>query len=201
MPTSGRDRQLSQWLCVPVFVREAVRSLVGVDISLEHIADALEARLSPEDPNPRGLSVAVDPTERGVSIAAAERLLSPFLLKISRNLRFRHVPFNTIVFRLYDVVLSEVLDKGGVPGVGYNYALLGGQPGTLRHVSRIVGFDGERTVTLLDSTQADQQERSVSWQALEAAVLDVASGYWVIGTQEAMQLTHTLGWSEGTSGR
>jgi hypothetical protein len=168
--------------CVAAFVFESLRQLGYAVLDRAALARQLGIRVGPDKANPWNLLVDPDPNLQGLLVSDAKRLLPNILKQYDQNLRFRHIPFRTVMFELYAEVLDQALNQGCVAGVGFNKAVLLAESGTVRHVTRIRPVDDREKVLLLDDTCGVPARRTfVEWGILEKAVHSVNDGFWIIG--------------------
>lgn len=192
----SQDQAEGPWppcCCVAAFVAKALECLGDSKIDRSLIARQLGLKVGPTDENPWGLEVIHDPDFRGLTVTEAEQSIGAVLAAHSHGLAFRHIPFNTVTFELYQNVLEEATAKGCIVGVGFDYGRLTGKPGLRRHIARIIAGPDERSVVLLDDSAGSSPERyAVDWQALERAVYDIYDGFWIVGPGTGLSFDLTL---------
>lgn len=191
-------QSLKKWppdCCVAAFVATALKLLGYPKIDYMRFAHELGIRVGPDCNNPWGLPVASNQELRGVSPFAAERILPILLAGFGNNLFFRHIRFSYVTLGLFNELLNEALNKGGIVGIGFNYARLKGCTGQIRHVVRIKTMNDPNKAVLIDDT-AGVPPHSIEarWDDIELDVYSVNDGFWIIGPLESMRLEYASPW-------
>lgn len=178
--------------CVPAFVHAALLAEGVVPPEPRYLAHAIGVQVGSTDPNPFGLQVTADADERGVKPAHAVGTISRILADCAPFLAFRHVPFTTITFQLFEDVLAEALARRCTVGAGVDPSLLP-LPSIphQRHVVHVIHYSDHRADFVDDSAGAGPPIR-VDWLTLERAVHAVCDGFWILGRQERLNLQHCL---------
>lgn len=175
--------------CVPAFVQGALQALGGPLLELDQLGRTLGMKARPGSPNPWALPVAANDASAGTSLRDAARFLPALLSRQLPGVEFRHIPFNTIPFQLYDDVFREALRANAIVGLGYDFELLfaTGHAVQRRHLSRIVATaPGVRAhFALLDPGLPKGWPTEYRWDDAEAAVRSIDDGFWVIGSASA----------------
>lgn len=183
--------------CVAAFVVAALAQLGYSGTDRVGLARRLGTRVGPDKPNPWGLTVESDPKLVGVQVADAKRLVPPVLKEFNDDLCFRHVPFSKITLGLFAELLNQILSRGAIAGIGFNYAPFVGRSDTLRHVVRIIPTsDAEKVMLLDDTVGSPPREFLATWAELIPQVHAVSDGFWIIGRRGSMRLDYAPAWDE-----
>lgn len=174
--------------CVAAFVVAAIHSILDLSLDRALVARAIGTRVGPEDRNPFGLQVTLDPELLGVTRPAAEGRLPSLLKEFDSRLTFQHTPFNTVTLGLFDEVLRSLTSKAVVVGVGLRWDCLIGQAHQSRHVCRAQPAEGPEEVILLDdSSGIPPHPYRFRWETVEHAVRHLGDGFWLIGWEEVLK--------------
>lgn len=183
--------------CVPAFVKAALRQL-GVDCpGDEAFARFLGVRVAPGQENPFGLTFATETHPAGISAGDAERQINRLCRSLQVPIYFRHVPFRSIAFGLWEDVLQTARRSSAVVGVGVDYHQLEKiEPDrSALHVLRIVECRRNTVKLYDDSGESVPTCFEISHDRLERAVIAASDGYWILGSAECMSLPYVLPWS------
>ena len=199
--------------CVPAFLGTAAAALAGSLDALageetrRDLAVALGVAVSPADANPWGLRVSARENEWGVKVRDIEGRLESVekALGCSFELHLEVTGFDTVAFRMYEDAIADLVDRGAVVGVSFDYEELVGrrtvqdgetQPG--RHLARVTpfgeerdhepnvlsrdfGFDYSGDLWLFDdSGEMGESDCFVSWPRLIRACWAVDGGLWAV---------------------
>lgn len=170
------------WCCVVAFVTKALEIYGTKDIDLAALARSLGVRTGVSDANPWKLPVATRDEELGVSPKMARHTIPQSLSRHCPGLGFRYVPFREVQLQMHDAAFEDAAHQGCVIGVGYNYRMLMGREGCIRHVARVVDAQPGEKVILIDDYTSEEPQR-VHWSDLERAVYSVDDGFWIIGKE------------------
>ena len=113
------------------------------------------------------------------------------------------MPFGTFdsarsPFGLFADALKEAIAEGCAVGVGFDYAVLLGSSGPIRHVARIIPSENPLWAMLIDDNAGEPPtETTVKWLDLERAVYAVDDGFWIIGRCCSMELEFAPPWTAG----
>jgi hypothetical protein len=155
------------------------------------LAQQLGICVGPTDENPWGLPVTPEPSLRGVPLSKAESRIPAVLRHFDSGLRFRHVPFRVVTLNLFAGLLDQAIAQKCVTGIGFNRALVFHNPTLIRHVARIVPHGDPNTVIILDDSMGrPPAQHIVEWTALETAVYNIDDGFWLIGSDVALNLEY-----------
>lgn len=177
--------------CVAAYLAEALRIHGYSDIDRPRLARELGICVGPADENPWGLSVTPESSLRGLPLSKAQNRIPAVLAHFGSGLRFRHIPFRAVTLNLFPDLLEQATKQKCVAGVGFNRALLFGSPALIRHVARIIPHDHPDSVVILDDSMERPPARHVvEWSALETAVYNIDDGFWLIGSDRAINLEY-----------
>jgi len=184
--------------CVPAFVEGALGQLGYAAPSQEALARVLRVTVGPSDPNPFSLPISADASEWGVRPEVAADAIEQVVSAANQSLAFRHIPFSTIALESYRAVLAAALRGGACVGTGIDplRLKLGNVPDR-RHLVRVRALSGS-TVSFIDDSADAPTPIEESWGLLEFAVLDVADGFWLIGSVTALTLDYCLPFSRNS---
>lgn len=177
--------------CVAAYLAEALHVHGYSDIDRPWLARELGICVGPSDENPWGLPVTPESSLRGVPLSKAENRIPTVLDHFGSGLCFRHIPFRAVTLNLFPDLLEQATAQKCVAGVGFNKALLLQKPALIRHVARIVPHDRPESVVILDDSLGRPPARHiVEWSALETAVYNIDDGFWLIGSDRALDLEY-----------
>jgi len=177
--------------CVAAYLAEALRIHGYTDIDRPWLARELGICVGPADENPWRLPVTPESSLRGVPLSKAQNRIPAVLDHFGSGLRFRHVPFRAVTMNLFPDLLEQATAQKCVAGVGFNRGLLLGNLARNRHVARIVPHDQPERAVILDDSMGRPPARSiVEWSALETAVYNIDDGFWLIGSDRALNLEY-----------
>lgn len=174
--------------CVAAFIAEALRQFGHPILNRRTLAKQLGIRVGPNKENPWHLTEESDPDLQGLLVSDAKKLMPKILKQYDKNLGFRHIPFRTVAFGLFEEVLNHALKQGCLVAVGFNKAMLFSEEGIIRHVARITTVNDGLKVLILDDTYGvPARQTIVEWRYLEEAVYSVDDGFWIIGRTDQLE--------------
>ena len=125
------------------------------------------------------------------------RLLKSLLSDYHPGIFFRYIPYNTIVYEMYDEMLDQITSRGGIVGVGFNHKKVFNDSEVEWSISRIIEPGPPGVVKLMNTCNGkSHQLRLVEWNVLLSAMAEVHDGFWLIGPKPALQTGYALPWDD-----
>jgi hypothetical protein len=182
--------------CVPAFLNSAmVVKHVALGVP-DVLPSKLGVRVRPDQDNPLGLAIANHRYPPGIRATDADREINRFFAELELPLRFRRIPFLQITLGLWEDVLDAALAKSVVVGLGTDFEVLmqRATPRSAQHLLRVLARNGDHLDVIDDSGETTPAHFSVKADRVHKAVLAVPDGFWMIGTDQDLQLPFTLPW-------
>lgn len=188
--------------CVAAFVAKTLEYFGHSLLDRSELARKLGIRVGPEKANPWDLPIETDPNLQGLLVSDAKQRVPVILKRFDPNLRFRHIPFCTVMFNLYKEVLDQAIKQGCIVAIGFNNAILLSMSGIIRHVARIMPTDDPRTVILIDDTYGTSAPHMIfDWEQIERAVYSGDDGFWIIGPSDRLKFDFVPNDTEPKNGK
>lgn len=177
--------------CVLCFFIKGFERL-GYALTPNELAKYLDIKIPTNENNPFLLEQTSDESSLGIKPHLASKQVNDFILSQlpDSNLKFFHIPLNTILYRMYFEFLQELQKYNIVIGFGYNYSDFksdGGEGVKNKHVSFLSEFNQDSVVIEDFYINNNGVVWDTSFEKFIKSIESVNDGFWLIGKNTDMR--------------